>query len=110
MSDYIGVFIILTVLVILLLVVSVANFILISKMISIFRKGIKRNRIELIREYNNIVEVLRGINNFVLDYQSQKRLSNINDMIEYHSNDQKKFEDIDVPKVEFATEGIGEKH
>lgn len=104
MSDYTGMIIILTVLVILLLIVSVVNFILTSKIISIFKKGIKRNRLEIIREYNNIADVLRGINNFVLDYQSQKKLKNINDIIEYHSNDREKFDDIDIPIVKFASE------
>lgn len=104
MSDYTGNFVVLTVLIVLLLIISVANLLSTCKMIAVCRKGNRRNRLEILREYNNIADVLRGINNFVLDYQSQKKLKNIENIIEYNSNDRNKFKDIDVPIAKFTSE------
>ena len=101
MNDYTGIFVVLTVLIVLLLIISVANLLSTCKMIAVYCKGNKRNRLEILREYNNIADVLRGINNFVLDYQSQKKLKNIESIIEYNSNDRNKFKDIDIPIAKF---------
>ena len=103
MENYTGVLIVLTILVVLLILVAVVNLLCTCCMLSSFKKNNKRNRIEIIRRYNNITDVLRELNNFVLDYQSEKKIRNINDIIEYPFS-KKEYLDIEVPKVSYSSE------